>query len=82
MYFINALSIVPAFVPDRITIISQYTSMIIERVCKDPTLPADTLDALDNFLNAQITTVSPNDLPQIIALRTKVSELKSSYHIV
>ena len=82
MYFINALSIVPAFVPDRITIISQYTSMIIERVGKDPTLPADTLDALDNFLNAQITTVSPNDLPQIIALRTKVSELKSSYHIV
>ena len=56
--------------------------MIIERVGKDPTLPADTLDALDNFLNAQITTVSPNDLPQIIALRTKVSELKSSYHIV
>ena len=70
MYFINSL----AFNPGRIDVISEYALMIIKQVNEDITLPTDTLDALDNFLNAQVMTVKPDDLPKIIELRSKISE--------
>ena len=70
MYFINSL----AFNPGRIDVISEYVAMIIKQTEENTTLPADTLDALDNFLNAQVMTVKPDDLPKIIKLRSKVSE--------
>ncbi len=70
MYFINSLS----FNPGNIKAISEYVAMIIKQAGEDTSLPADTLDALDNFLNAQVMTVKPDDLPEIIELRSKVSE--------
>ena len=50
-----------AFNPGRIDVISEYVA---------------TLVALDNFLNAQVMTVKPDDLSKIIKLRLKVSEVQ------
>ena len=72
MYFINSL----AFNPGRIDVISEYVAMIIKQTEENTTLPADTLVALDNFLNAQVMTVKPDDLSKIIKLRLKVSEVQ------
>ena len=72
MYFMNALS----FSPGNINIIRDYVSMIINRANEDTTLPYDTFDALDNFLNAQIMTVKPDDLPKIWELRSELSAMQ------
>ena len=74
MYFINALS----FNPGRIDIISAYANMIIKRAEKDFTFSNDTLDALDDFLSAQIMTVKPDDIQKIIRLRETVSKVQES----
>lgn len=70
IYFMNALS----FSPGNIEIISDYVLMILTRAREDTTLIDDTFDALDSFLNAQIMTVKPDDLPKILELRAKLSE--------
>jgi hypothetical protein len=72
MYFINAL----AFRPGDIGIITDYTDMILRFARNDPTAPADSLDALENFLGAQIMSVKPDDLPKIVELRDKVSSAR------
>lgn len=69
MYFINALS----FMPGNIDIIMDYATMILKWAKKAPVFPADSLDALDSFLSAQVMTVKPNDLPQIVKLKEKIS---------
>ena len=75
MYFMNALS----FSPGNIEIISDYVSMILARASEDTTLLYDTFEALDSFLNAQIMTVKPDDLPKILELRAKLSEEHSKF---
>jgi hypothetical protein len=72
MYFINALS----FSPGDIDIITDYTDMILRFAQNDPSVPADSLDALENFLNAQIMSVKPDDLPKIVELTEKVSSIR------
>lgn len=74
MYFINALS----FNPGRIDIISAYVNMIVKSAEKNPSTSADTLDALDDFLSAQIMTVKPDDIQKIIRLRETVSKVQES----
>jgi hypothetical protein len=69
MYFINALS----FRPGDIGIITDYTNMILRFALNDSSVPEDSLDALENFLNAQIMSVKPDDLPKIVELTEKVS---------
>ena len=69
MYFINALS----FMPGNIDIIMDYATMILKWAKKAPVFPAESLDALDSFLSAQVMTVKPNDLPQIVKLKEKIS---------
>lgn len=69
MYFVNALS----FMPGNIDIIMDYATMILKWAKKAPVFPADSLDALDSFLSAQVMTVKPNDLPQIVNLKEKIS---------
>ena len=75
MYFMNALS----FSPGNIEIISDYVSMILARASEDATLLYDTFEALDSFLNAQVMTVKPDDLPKILELRAKLSEEQSKF---
>ena len=75
MYFMNALS----FSPGNIEIISDYVSMILARASEDTTLLYDTFEALDSFLNAQVMTVKPDDLPKILELRAKLSEEQSKF---
>ena len=73
LYFVNALS----FNPGRLDIITDYTSMILSSVKNDNTeIQFDRLDAIDNFLNAQATTVRPQDIPQIVKLRDIVSNTR------
>ena len=74
MYFINALS----FNPGRIDIISAYVNMITRRAERNSAFPIDTLSALDDFLNAQIMTVKPDDIQKIIRLREIVSKVQES----
>ena len=72
MYFINALS----FKPGDIDIISNYVSLILKRAKAETEISAETLNALDNFLNAQIMTVKPDGIKKIIDLRGKVSDTR------
>lgn len=73
LYFVNAL----AFNPGRLDIITDYTSMILSSVKNDNNAEfLDRLDAIDNFLNAQATTVRPQDIPQIVKLRDIVSNTR------
>ena len=72
MYFINALS----FKPGDIDIISNYVSLILKRAKAETEISAETLNALDNFLNAQIMTVKPDEIKKIIDLRGKVSDTR------
>ena len=73
LYFVNAL----AFNPGRLDIITDYTSMILGSVKNNNTeIPLDMLDAIDNFLNLQATTVKPQDIPQIVKLREIVSDTR------
>ena len=72
MYFVNALS----FSPGDIKIISDYVSLILKRAKAESSISNETLNALDNFLNAQIMTVKPDNLPKIIELRAKVSDVR------
>lgn len=73
LYFVNAL----AFNPGRLDIITDYTSMILSSVKNDNNAEfLDRLDAIDNFLNAQATTVRPQDIPQIVNLRDIVSNTR------
>lgn len=72
MYFMNALS----FSPGNINIIRDYVSMIINRANEDTTLSYSTFEALDNFLNAQVMTVIPDDLPKILELRSELSAMQ------
>lgn len=74
MYFINALS----FNPGRIDIISAYVNMIIKNAERNPSFAVDSLDALNDFLSAQIMTVKPDDIQKIIRLRETVSKTQES----
>jgi hypothetical protein len=76
MYFINALS----FKPGHIDVITDYANMIFRFVKNDPTsISMDSLDALETFLNAQVMTVKPDDLPEIVELRTRVSIAREEF---